>query len=25
MALVAPYLAPQARAHLDRLGRQYID
>jgi AcrR family transcriptional regulator len=24
MALVAPYLAPPARAHLDRLGRQYI-
>jgi AcrR family transcriptional regulator len=25
MALVAPYLAPQARAHLDRLGRNYIE
>ena len=25
MALVAPYLAPQAREHLDRLGRRYID
>ena len=25
MALVAPYLAEEARAHLDRLGRNYID
>jgi len=25
MALVAPYLAGEARAHLDRLGRNYID
>jgi AcrR family transcriptional regulator len=25
MALVAPYLAEEARAHLDRLGRHYID
>jgi len=25
MALVAPYLAPRARAHLDRLGRNYIE
>ena len=25
MALVAPYLAPEARRHLDRLGRRYIE
>ena len=25
MALVAPYLAPEARRHLDRLGRSYIE
>ena len=25
MALVAPYLVGEARRHLDRLGRQYID
>jgi AcrR family transcriptional regulator len=25
MSLVAPYLAPEARRHLDRLGRQYIE
>jgi len=25
MALVAPYLAPDARRHLDRLGRQYVE
>ena len=25
MALVAPYLAAEARAHLDRLGRNYVD
>lgn len=25
MALVAPYLAPEARAHIERLGRDYIE
>ena len=25
MALVAPYLAPEARRHLDRLGRSYVE
>jgi hypothetical protein len=25
MALVAPYLVPEARAHIERLGRDYVD